>query len=83
MTGEARTTRLLRGSYPFNGWGQPHPNPRGERMELTIEERKRRQYELIMDDCKPFAVMSLSDEELVRITDKNRQFTEKEYRKCK
>lgn len=51
-------------------------------MQLTMEERKRRQYELIMDDCKPMAVMALSDEELVRITDKNREFTEKEYKKC-
>ena len=51
-------------------------------MELTLKERKQRQYELIMDDCKPYAVMALSDEELVRITDKNRAFTEKEYKKC-
>ena len=46
-------------------------------MELTLKERKQRQYELIMDDCKPAAVMALSDEELVRITDKNRNFHEK------
>lgn len=34
-------------------------------MELTIEERKKLQYELIMDDCKPMAVMGLTDGELV------------------
>ena len=51
-------------------------------MELTLKERKQRQYELIMDDCKPMAVMALSDEELVRITDKNRNFHTKEEKKC-
>ena len=34
-------------------------------MELTIKERKQLQYELIMDDCKPHRVMSLSDGELI------------------
>ena len=34
-------------------------------MELTLEERKKLQYSLIMDDCKPVRVMSLSDGELV------------------
>jgi hypothetical protein len=33
-------------------------------MELTIKERKQLQYELIMDDCKPMAVMGLTDAEL-------------------
>ena len=34
-------------------------------MELTLEERKKLQYSLIMDDCTPNRVMSLSDGELV------------------
>lgn len=34
-------------------------------MELTLEERKKLQYSLIMDDCKPHRVMSLSDGELI------------------
>jgi len=34
-------------------------------MELTLEERKKLQYSLIMDDCKPVRVMSLSDGELI------------------
>ena len=34
-------------------------------MKLSIEERKKLQYALIMDDCKPVRVMSLSDGELI------------------
>jgi hypothetical protein len=34
-------------------------------MKLTLEERKKLQYSLIMDDCKPVRVMSLSDGELI------------------
>lgn len=33
-------------------------------MKLTIEERKKLQHNLIMDDCKPVAVMGLTDAEL-------------------
>lgn len=34
-------------------------------MKLTTEERSKLRYNLIMDDCKPHKVMSLSDGELV------------------
>ena len=34
-------------------------------MKLTVEERSKLRYNLIMDDCKPYRVMALSDGELV------------------
>jgi hypothetical protein len=44
---------------------------------LTIEERKRLQYNLIMDDIKPHRVMSLSDDELIEINRKNDEYMQK------
>jgi len=44
---------------------------------LTIEERKRLQYNLIMDDIKPHKVMSLSDDELIEINRKNDEYMQK------
>ena len=44
---------------------------------LTIEERKRLQYNLIMDDNKPAAVMALSDDDLIRINKKNDEYMAK------
>jgi hypothetical protein len=46
-------------------------------MMLTIEERKRLQYNLIMDDIKPHRVMSLSDDELIEINRKNDEYMQK------
>jgi|DEB0MinimDraft_10_1074344.scaffolds.fasta_scaffold16993_1 hypothetical protein len=43
-------------------------------MTLTDKERKQLQHELYMDDCKPHLIMALSDEELLRIVEKNRAF---------
>ena len=47
-------------------------------MMLTIEERKRLQYNLIMDDIKPHKVMSLTDEELIRINKANDEYNRRE-----
>jgi hypothetical protein len=47
-------------------------------MMLTIKERKQLQYNLIMDDCKPAAVMALSDEELIEINRRNYEYTLKD-----
>ena len=47
-------------------------------MKLTIEERKRFQYNLIMDDIKPHKVMSLSDDELIRINTANDEYNRRE-----
>jgi hypothetical protein len=44
---------------------------------LTIEERKQLQYNLIMDDIKPHKVMSLTDEELIRINKANDEYNQR------
>ena len=43
-------------------------------MTLTDKERKQLQHELYMDDCKPHRILELSDQDLVRIVEKNRAF---------
>lgn len=50
---------------------------------LTEQERATLRHQLIMDDCKPWKVWALSDEELIMITARNEQYMKEAIERAK